>query len=63
MPDNKSREAIIECTQVGNSVRVTAIDAETGTEVTFQAPLTASPAHMKQTAINKLKYVMAKQKG
>jgi len=61
MPAGKS-EAIIEYTRVGNSVRVTAVDVETGTEVVFQAPVTASQADMQRTAINKLKYVLGKQK-
>jgi hypothetical protein len=62
MPAPIKREIIIECAQFGNSVRVTAIDAESGTEVTFQAPLSASKLEMERTAVNKLNYVMKKKK-
>lgn len=60
MPE-KSREVIIEYVQVGGSVRVTAVDAATGIEVTFQAPAKASQADMQRIAVNKLKYVMKKK--
>ncbi len=56
------REFIIECVQVGAILRVTAIDPVTGTEVTFQAPASLRPAELKQTAANKLKYVLNKAK-
>lgn len=62
MPASKPGEAIIEYTRVGNSIRVTAVDVATGTEVTFQAPAGASTADMQRIAINKLTYVMNKRK-
>jgi hypothetical protein len=62
MPDPEQREILLEYTRIGNSVRVVAVDAETGTEVTFQAPLHTSSAEMQRTAVSKLKYVMGKQK-
>ena len=54
-------EVIFEYTQIGHSVRVTAIDVATGTEVTIQAPAGASQMDMQRTALNKLKYVMGKR--
>lgn len=57
------REILIESIQVGTSVRVTAIDTETGTEIVFQAPVTASKATIKRVAADKMKFVLAKQKG
>ena len=63
-PDDNSGEAFIEYLRVGkSSVRVTAIDAETGTEVVFQAPVSAGKAAMKKVALKKLRYVLKKQKG
>jgi len=62
MSDINSGEVFIEYTQVGKIVRVTAIDATTGTEVTFQAPINTPPSDLKRTAVNKLNYVLQKQK-
>jgi len=47
---------------VGTSVRVTAIDTETGTEVVFQAPTHASKTAIKKVAADKMKFVLDKQK-
>ncbi|HEU0118822.1 MAG TPA: hypothetical protein VFR09_09340 [Alphaproteobacteria bacterium] len=55
-------EVFIEYTQVGAIVRVTAVDAETGTEAIFQAPANSSQADLQRMAVNKLNYVMQKQK-
>jgi hypothetical protein len=60
MTDSKPREVLFEYTQVGNSVRVTAIDAATGIEVTIQAPLNLGHADLQRTALRKLDYVMKK---
>lgn len=54
------REILIECTQIGTVVRVVAVDADTGTEVIFQAPATASRTTILRIAADKLKYVMEK---
>ncbi|MDP9126827.1 MAG: hypothetical protein M3N08_01015 [Pseudomonadota bacterium] len=59
MPRN---EILLEMQRIGNSVRVTAIDPASGTEVTFQVPASISQADMKQMAVNKLTYVLRKQK-
>ncbi len=60
MLNNLSRDIIIECKPVGNSVRVTAVDATTGTEAVFQAPIHASSADIRRMAVSKLSYVMNK---
>ncbi len=62
MPPPGKREVIFEYTQIKNSMRVTAVDAETGTEIVFQAPANATRAEMQSIAVRKLKYVMDKQK-
>lgn len=56
------REIIFEYVRVGNSIRVTAVDAQTGTEVVFQAPTGTPPLGLRKMAVQKLKYVMGKQK-
>jgi predicted acylesterase/phospholipase RssA len=59
---SQPREVIFEYTRIGNSIRVTAVDAETGTEVVFQAPTGTPTSDLQKMAVNKLKYVMGKQK-
>ncbi len=49
-------ETFIEFTQVGNQMRVAAIDAKTGIEVITIAPLNISQQQMQQLALNKLRY-------
>ena len=51
------REIIIECVQIGLALRVSAVDAATGTEVTFQAPANAAQETIRRLAADKLKYV------
>jgi hypothetical protein len=55
-------EMLIETTQYGNILRVAAIEAATGLEVTFQAPLSASRAMIERIAHDKLMYVKKRQK-
>jgi len=62
MADGKSGEVFIERHQIGNIMRVNAIDVATGIEVTFQAPANTSAGDIDRMAINKLKYVLEKQK-
>ena len=62
MPRETPGEVLFEYIQMGNAMRVSAIDAATGTEVTVQAPLTLSPLEMQKLALNKLVYVMGKEK-
>jgi len=56
------REVILEYHQVGNSVRVAAVDPETLTEVSIVGSASAGMETLKRTAIRKLEYVLAKQR-
>ncbi|MGE3624514.1 MAG: serine hydroxymethyltransferase [Bdellovibrionales bacterium] len=56
------REVLFEYVPAGNSMRVTAVDADSGMEVVVQAPLSLSQADMQKLAMNKLVYVMGKRK-
>jgi hypothetical protein len=56
-----SREVIFEFVQHGTSVKVTAMDPETLTEVSIVGPASAGQAALKANALNKLKYVLAKR--
>lgn len=57
MGDQKppSGEVLFEFQQIGQQMRVAAIDGGTGTEVIIIAPLTASRAQMQQIAMAKLR--------
>jgi hypothetical protein len=57
------REVILEYQQIGNSVRVAAVDPETLTEVSIVGSASAGLEALKRTAIRKLEYVLAKQGG
>ncbi len=58
----ESGEYLIEFIQVGSYMKVSAIDAVSGREVSIVGPANAPRAHLTRVAINKLKYVMAKEK-
>jgi hypothetical protein len=58
-PDEHSRqkptgEVYFEFHSVGNAVKITAIDAETGIEVAVQAPASLPQADMQRLALRKL---------
>jgi hypothetical protein len=51
---------IIEYVQVGNQVKATAIDPETGTEASIFGPASASKRDLSGLAVRKLLYMMHK---
>ena len=55
-------EIILEFHPIGNSVKVTAVDPETLTEVSIVGPPSAGEEALKRTAIQKLKYVLDRKK-
>ena len=62
-PETKRPGIIIEMTKVGSSLKVTAVDEESGIEVSFVAPATASQAAINRLAKAKLAYVLKKKNG
>jgi hypothetical protein len=54
-PQDEPREVLFEFKQVGSVVRVAAIDAVSGLEVTVMGPATASRSDLQKLALNKLK--------
>lgn len=54
-----SGEVFFEFTQLGQQMRVAAIDAATSTEVVIIAPLTATQIQMQNLALAKLKRRLA----
>ena len=65
MPAGKQpyREVLYEFRQVGHSVRVSALDAEAGTEVQIVGDSRYSRRTLQREALRKLHYVLAKQAG
>lgn len=57
------RETIFEFIRVGASLKVTAVDPESGLEVTIVGDPAAGEAELKRLARQKLDYVRAKAKG
>lgn len=56
-----AREVLFEFRRIGAYVKVSAIDALTATEVSIVGDASAGEMRLKQTALKKLEYVMAKQ--
>lgn len=54
------KEYLIEYTTVGNAVKITAMDPETGIEVSTMGPSYMSRDLMAKAAINKLEYKIRK---
>ena len=52
---NERREVLFEFTAVGTVMKVAAIDAETGIEVTVMGPVQAARADLQKLALAKLK--------
>lgn len=62
-PSQRRSGTLLEMMQVGNSLKVSAVDEATGTEISFVAPLNASRVDIERLAASKLRYVMAKKNG
>lgn len=56
-----NREVLIEFQQIGNAVKVTAVDTETMVEVSMMGPVNAGEETLKRNVINKLNYVLSKK--
>ena len=59
MPD----EIIIEFHRIGGSVKVSAMDPATLTEVSIVGPANAGEETLKRNVLRKLEYVLAKKQG
>jgi hypothetical protein len=57
---DEPREVYFEFTAIGASVKVVAIDATTGTEVTVIGPANAAQSDLKRLALGKLKLKLTK---
>lgn len=55
------REVLVEFQQIGNAVKVTAVDTKTMVEVSIMGPTSAGEETLKRNVINKLNYVLSKK--
>ena len=56
------QEVIIEFHRIGKSVKVSAMDTKTLTEVSIVGPANAGEEILKRNVLRKLEYVLAKNK-
>jgi len=63
MAEKSGKDILLELYQVGNSVKVTAVDPETLIEGSIVGDPAAGEQALKQAAINKLEYVLHKRRG
>ena len=59
-PEDFGREVLFEVVPVGNALRVTAIDVETGVEATIIAASNITRYSLKANAMRKLAHVLSK---
>lgn len=59
----KAGEVLFEFRRIGAYVKVSAIDPATNTEASIVGDASASEAYLRQTALRKLQYVLARQGG
>ena len=57
------REIFIEIVTLGAYAKVSAIDSETGTEVSITGPANADRSSLEAAAVAKLEFVLKKQAG
>jgi len=62
MMGDSGGEIIIEMQQVGNAVKVTAVDPVSLVEVSIVGSPSQGEEILKRTAVNKLNYVLRKQR-
>jgi hypothetical protein len=58
-----AKEIYVEFVILGNSLKATAIDPESGLEATVVGPANAAQSTMAQAARRKLEFMAAKKKG
>ena len=56
----KNREVLFEYRQIGNLMRVTAVDVATMTEIVVQCPVSAGEALFQKQGLARLEYVLRK---
>ena len=55
---DRAREVLLEYVEINGSVRASAIDVETGTEVSIVGPASAGEPELRRNALARLDYVL-----
>ena len=55
------REVLVDFQQIGNAVKVTAMDTKSMVEVSIMGPASAGEEVLKRNVINKLNYIIFKK--
>ncbi len=55
-------EYLVEFIQIGASVKVSAVDPQSGREVSIVGPANAPRSQLSRVAVNKLKFILSKEK-
>lgn len=63
MPSSEQTEYLVEFHQVGNTIKVSALDPVSNTEVSIVGDPAASQDELTRIAVQKLEYVLAKKAG
>jgi hypothetical protein len=61
MTAGQERQVFFEFTRLGGSVKVAAIDGDTGIEVSIVGPASAAPSDLERLAVAKLKARLARE--
>lgn len=57
----KSNEVLFEFIQIGKTIKVSAVDSATGTEVSIMGPVSTPQSNLQNLALRKLKRRLAQQ--
>ena len=57
------REVLFEMSRVGAYMKIVAIDAQTGTEISIMGPANAPQEALKRQALNRLIFVLKRREG
>jgi len=63
MPDDPDSEILLELNRIGGAIKVRAVSAGDGLEVSFSAPSNTAHADIERLARMKLAYVRSKAQG
>jgi hypothetical protein len=58
----RTGEVLFEFLRIGNSIKVIALDVDSGVEISIVGPANYGPEILKRNALKRLEYVMKKER-
>ncbi len=58
----RTGEVLFEFLRIGNTIKVIALDVDSGTEISIVGPANYGPEILKRNALKRLEYVMKKER-